>query len=29
MINRLNIIECLNIVDYNYEHDVYLNIVEY
>ena len=29
MINRLNIIECLNIADYDYEHNVCLNIVEY
>ena len=29
MINRLNIIKCLNIVNYDYEHDVCLNIVEY
>ena len=29
MINRLNIIKCLNIVNYNYAHDVCLNIVEY
>ena len=29
MINRLNIIKCLNIVNYDYEHNVCLNIVEY
>ena len=29
MINRLNIIECLNIADYDYEHNACLNIVEY
>ena len=29
MINRLNIAECLNIADYDYEHDVCLNIAEY
>ena len=29
MINRLKITECLNIVNYNYEHNACLNIVEY
>ena len=29
MINRLNIIECLNIADYDHEHNVCLNIAAY